>query len=570
MKFSIRQILMLMILFGLFFGLAVSLSKKPVSNRPVRAVLSPDGTKLVGISDKGLATLYDLEFPTAAFRSKQFGTNEFFGWMSASEVVFLNDTVVAVAHYGDGGESGAHLWNLDDDTVEEKASIANPSSDVYVSSKYLIKYDGGKNQLVLEDWEEKNGPIVIKSGVAQSLMPIDRSIPVYASDDGQKMMVISSAATTGDTIITMFDISTASELSNFTLNDSWNQLFSCSRNLNYVFRSSNGRGTLYDQDLNLVEKSFHISERDDIWGRGKLPVAFSVNEDLMAVAEDDLVKIYELQTMEVRNSLAIKNANRRAFSFNEDASQLYVLPYNANDGLEIWDVSSESMIQRVGQVQRALPGIAFGLGFSIWALIWGIAGRKRFVRSMQTPNYNGDPNSEIASPLEDTVVSLSGINLVDDHGTTVRNGTHDDFVDAEIVGPVSIGYDPSHVRAAPKTVRAIWTLMLIGGIWGVFYASVSVFFVARTGMTLPEIFLFSFRLVATFFLLATSLLALTRGIGRYPNKMTPTSIMQIVSVLAFDFINCFFGFIQMLLMVVGDAPHYFAAVKRRQNSKKNG
>jgi hypothetical protein len=136
-----------------------------------------------------------------------------------------------------------------------------------------------------------------------------------------------------------------------------------------------------------------------------------------------------------------------------------------------------------------------------------------------------------------------------------------------VVEPISIGFDNQLLPEAPRTIKAIWILMGIGGLWAIFYACISVFYITISGYIPWQYSISAIRYITTVFVLVTGLLAFSRGIGRYPRLLYLTTGLQISTFLACDFINFILGVAGLVLTSSGQSPEYLRYVRNRLNSR---
>ncbi len=572
MRIDITQMLLLMALFGLISGLAVSVSVKPPAETPAAIRVSPNGELLAVASVNRRVSIYRLESDELPFRVRRVAkSSSIFDSFSKTEMEFVDDEQITVlsSTQWDTSQVSVQRWDLRKNEIEEieKSGMASPV-ELFIGGKYLLKSNSSTDTVVIEDLQAP------KKGV-RTLEKLDfefdtnpfagNNSGLQISDDGKVLLAVeSSGFNTGvntNSNVTLMD-ENGKEISGSKFDLEYNSRVMLSPKGNFVARCNySGNINIYDQKLQPIANMYCPASQL----RTGRTFCFSPDENKFAALTDegkaieiydmpsgDLVSRIELPTFWDRHGLF--NIGHTQMVFSNASDQLIVVQGTTDHGIQIFDVSSGQKVRHFGRVYRFMPGLFFGFGFIVWAGVWGMFARRRIASKTLPPAY----------AQED----------VEFDADTIRP---EDIVEAEIAeeakppkipnaDPVMIGYDPDRNPETPAGVKVAWVVMALGGIWGIMGACVVAFQLSPT-----SIFELSFIVnlmfgIAIAFVLMTSVMALARGIGRYTSRMMLVSVLQVTTILCCDFVNFSLGLTALLCCTVGNGAFFVVPGKPRIGS----
>ncbi len=579
MRINIRQMLMLMVLFGLISALVVAIAQRPVRDRPNHLVVSPNGQKVATFSQSGNAVVYDMSDDTAVRKSRQLVESVPFGFsrfMQQNNVAFADDETLVVSSFRRfGGKSQTTIWDLHNNETKDLSKSSRPGTDfVSVTSKYLVREDPASNQMLLENIIDSNEPNTILP-INCTKINFSRNVdPVCFSNDTSRVLVVQDVSLQANSSeLILYDVKNKKKIASHQI-QSGNLIYDYSVSISkdnsiIALRDGNYGLTIFDGQLNRISGPTTMG-------------SFGDRFDQIALSPDGQLLAYSVRYGENSNNIRIINTKDQSevanlkitrswfnfrferefqFEFSDDGKKLFVTTGSSDSGLEVWDVASATRLRRVGVVNRFGPGFLYGIGFCIWAGVWGLMMRAKLKRAILDEKTN-EANIEFDAEkiTDDDIIEDSVVDAALAEPAEQTAGLPPQMQPPKPQRPpvTTIGFDHDMNPETPGGIKATWVMMIIGGIWGIFYACVSGFYITVSGMFTLEILMFAFRIAATAFVLLTGIMALSRGIGRYTSKLYLTAGLQMVTVMMCDFVNFTLGIAGLICTSVGQSGYFIS------------
>ena len=416
--------------------------------------------------------------------------------------------------------------------------------------------------------------------------------PICFSRDASRLLVIKDSTLQGtNPVLELYDVQKQKKLASLkvpkTGPSSYSYSLAISNDNSTIVMHGGSAGSIYVFDGMLNKRS---TQGNRNFGRHVGQVAVSPDGKQLAystrwgsdrnvihiVDSKDMSPVMDVDAGKNWFNLRVDREGYR-FAFSDDGERLYVTTGSSDAGLEVWDLANNKLMKRVGVVNRFGPGFLYGLGFCIWSAVWGLMMRAKIKRALLAETTSDDnvefdaeriTDKDIVS--EESVVEADLVQPVDQPDTPATVPPLAAALPPQMQSGVpakplsqrppvtTIGFDYDMNPQTPNGIKATWIMMIIGGIWGIFYACVSGFYITVSGMFTFEIVMFVFRIIATAFVLLTGVMALSRGFGRYTSKLYLTAGLQMITIMMCDFVNFALGIAGLICTSVGQSGYFIS------------
>jgi hypothetical protein len=527
-RFGIKQILLLMVLAALVAGLYSAVLRQPVKNLYSEIDLSPDGKKLALLGTQGLE-VKDLRNGNRIADYRWRGSVISSPWVhpDGDRLRFMDDNHLVLVRT----LFPSPMPSVEVIGVSENARVGE--IPLQTSFPQVVGSIFGNRYICRDPATQMVEVVDLKTRKTLSAKKFPVTSELALTPDGT--LVYSCGSASLPSKISFWDYQTKNLVGEINREVSR----ACfSPDSSYVLIDYASGISLYQLIRVDSESGFTIDFKQR-WSRERLGSTqqwqFSRDGRLIAVSTNhepgkvDLLDAENGQTIrELRSSYA-----NRLFEFSADASQLYVVPKNSDSRIEVWDIASGNLVRSFDANWRLIKAMLYSSLLIGWAAIWGCMSRRQNMLDglAQCHRFAETPSG----PLDD-----------------------EPLVDSGEIEVISGSVDQQNV---PTTVTAAWTMMLIGGIFGILWAVVPMFYFQNGFLgNLMPLQLISVRYVLAGYGLLAGVLAVSRGTGRLSHLVQTTSIMQALNILQLDVLNLALGIAGIALLNQESARRYLQGV----------
>ena len=581
MQIDLRQMLMLMVLIGLVSGLGVSISVRPISDKPTQMSVAPNESMIATSSFNGRVIVYDLSGEKVDVRSRRVGKSAgLLNFGIGGDIHFFSDHQVVLVTESFGGRSTS-VWNLQTgEVIPVQTGNGIAPNDMAVDSHYLIQVNSTTNAVLIRDLREKDAPVreVANLTINNTNNMGSFVANVQITDDGSKLLITEQDLTATTQMgqaytLSLIDVATGQKTASASISLYWSESpqFSPSGNA-IAYVDHNNKLILLNDKLEKV-----VNTRTSVHSAGGMQqryFTFSRDGSQLAIykAMHREILIFDVESMEHVHTLNVgstlpfyrfNTGQQSVFDFSNDGEKLYVINGSTDAGVQIWDIESESIDRRVGQVYRFWPGVFFAVGFCLWAIAWGALARRKITRKLRIDKLDrekGEFDDDSIAPsklaaLQDKPIEAPIVKNTEEAVEIASTAVVPPVI--ALAPPIQIGFGSQHKPTVPGAIRAAWVMMFFAGLWTIFYASVSAFYIRLDGIFAGlEFHVFVWRLVVATFLLTVGVMAFSRGTGRYTTRLWLTSMLMISTMIGCDFVGFCLGTACLLCCTLGNTAEF--------------
>jgi len=509
LRFSIRQTLLLTMLVALIAGLYSTAIRQPANNEYCAVCVSPDGNHLAVFGTQGV-DVFDLEQGQMVDEVRWLGSvfnNGAFGMLSNTSIEFLDNESFAFERIslGNAGIHAVSKYSLRDRELNDVIEIPFTSlGNGGMFGKYQMSRDVSLQTVEVTDiqTEEKLSnkkflaPLESNSGMS----PDGKYVYFHQRDLSDVGLIIEPMKTQ---VWDRVDARSLGEIDAYAVS---------------VAFSPDGKHVVAEEEATLRcfdvvestddETDKSILEFQEKWTLeikgGAESIEFSNDGEFVAArSRAGGGEIISVETG--APVVSLEQDDLRLIQITPDAKQYVLIPMSSDSPFEVRDAKDGSLVRKFGGNWRTTKALLYcGLLF-LWPFIWAFVSiRKRKRIAPESEKYVPDPFQE------STVVEDSEIEII-----------------AEAVS-----------SKKPWTIRAVWTLMIIGGFFSILWSAIPMFYFENGyvgNLTGPALLFFRFALAGWGVLVG--LLASSRGIGRSHNLLMLTAILQILCIVGLDVFN---------------------------------
>ncbi len=202
--------------------------------------------------------------------------------------------------------------------------------------------------------------------------------------------------------------------------------------------------------------------------------------------------------------------------FIPDTNHLAIIPSSSDSPVQVRDLSSDTVVYRMGGESRFGMSVAYAGLFIVWALVWGFVTRRNRIAWME------DRTATSADPFEPVI-------------------------DAELVSPAVSNTVDSR---SPAGLQAAWIMMAVGGLFAIGWAVIPMFFMKNGVAANFAPALLYLRYGMATYSLGVGLCALSAASGQSQSRrwLTTVAILQLTNIVVLDVLNLGLAIAELVML----------------------